>query len=304
MERRNREIILFFEENENVEIINGKIVRLYMNRFTINEEERFEIAGVFYLAKEEPELMRLRISDMSLMTAKWNDDWSVIKNAFGKLDILNWSNTEIHIIMGTSIYIEDFHYKNSLIKLIRSWAENCRFSTFCLTVLSGRKGRLRTKTEVHDAYEDNVGPYLDDFFENMREWIYENENDHINSMRRLREFRRNFQHYFSKNRSDGTRIICNHITQMINVNQSENSMRRFLFLQRNIEPKSLNNDLENFVEDLCRESEKTSITEKPIERKLVLYKMLRDNFKFKNLNLYLGNLLLQSNCKRLTVYFK
>ena len=51
MERRNREIILFFEENEDIDIINGEIVRLYMNRFTINEEERFEIAVVFDLAR-------------------------------------------------------------------------------------------------------------------------------------------------------------------------------------------------------------------------------------------------------------
>lgn len=103
MERRNREIILFFEENEDVKIINGKIVRLYMNRFTINEEERFEIAGVFELAKvgsKAPEVKRRKIS--TLCMAKWNDDWSIIENAFGKLNIINWFNTDIHIIMGTS----------------------------------------------------------------------------------------------------------------------------------------------------------------------------------------------------------
>ena len=51
MNKKNREIILFFEENENTKNISSKIVRLYMNRFIIDEENKFEIAGVFNLTK-------------------------------------------------------------------------------------------------------------------------------------------------------------------------------------------------------------------------------------------------------------
>ena len=56
---------------------------------------------------------------------------------------------------------------------------------------------------------------------------------------------------------------------------------------------TLNNDLEDFFEDLCLENDKKGITETPIERKLVLYKMLEDDFLF-----------MKSNCERLTVNLK
>ena len=49
MEDRN--IILFFEENEDHKEIANRMVRLYMNRFTIDEDERFEINGVRNLSK-------------------------------------------------------------------------------------------------------------------------------------------------------------------------------------------------------------------------------------------------------------
>ena len=60
-----------------------------------------------------------------------------------------------------------------------------------------------------------------------------------------------------------------------------------------IKNDTLNNDLEGFFEDLCHENDKKGITETPIKRKLVLYKMLEDDFLF-----------MKSDCKRFTVYLK
>ena len=56
---------------------------------------------------------------------------------------------------------------------------------------------------------------------------------------------------------------------------------------------TLNNDLDDFFEDLCRENDKKGMTETPIERKLVLYEMLEDGFNF-----------MKSKCKRFTVNLK
>ena len=243
MERRNREIILFFEENEDIDIINGKIVRLYMNRITINEEERFEIAGVFHLAKvesQEPEIKRRKISNMSHMTSKWNYDWSIIENAFGKMNIFNWFNTDIHMLMGTSLYIGNLNFINSLIKLIRFWAENCssRSSSFSLTFVAGRNYGLRTKVQVKEAYQNN--------HKNLCEiWLDSSSSAFASPLVK----------HFVGNPDD-----------------------------------TLNNDLENFIEDLCRE---INIAETPIERKLVLYEMTNDDHRF-----------MQSNCERFTVYLK
>ena len=348
MERRNREIILFFEENEDVKILNGKIVRLYMNRFTINEEERFQIAGVFDLAKvesKEPEIKRPKF--MSHMTGKWNYDWSLIENVFGKLDIINWLNTEIHIIMGTSMYIDDLNYKNPLLKLIRFWAQNSCSSTFiCLTVLAGRNDGLRTKTQVEDAYQNNHKKDLCEILQNDNTILFHRLRElqkkiEPNSSNDLESFVKNLGH------SDSSQIIsmktsfsshkfswrlparhCDHFLDSsysafgkLNFGEFRictsgqthvyNDARKRLSsvlaeakrLQNWASPlvkrfaenpdDTLNNDLEDFFEDICRKIDKISITETPIERKLVLYEMTNDDHRF-----------MQSNCKRFTVYLK
>ena len=69
MNGKHRQIILFFGENENSKNISSKIVRLYMNRFIIDEENKFEIAGVFNLTKVPilPEVSR-----RDLRRRRWN----------------------------------------------------------------------------------------------------------------------------------------------------------------------------------------------------------------------------------------
>ena len=306
MERRNREIILFFEENENVEIINGKIVRLYMNRFTINEEEQFEIAGVFDLAKVEskaPEVKRRKISIMS--SGKWNDDWTVIENAFGKLDIINWLNVQIYIFMGTSSFIDDLSYRNSLLKLINFWAENfCSSISISLTVLTGRYDGLRTKIEVKDAYQrkhittatEILRSNNEELFrqlQNLQKYTYFGNADMENFVKKL--CASNPFQMISYNKLPIERITGLYKTLLTTAESLQNwaspLIKRFGFGE--FSNDTLNNDLEDFFEDLCRENDKKGITETPIERKLVLYKMLEDDFLF-----------IKSNCKRFTVNLK
>ena len=304
MERRNREIILFFEENEDAKIINGKVVRLYMNRFTINEEERFEIAGVFDLAKvesKEPEIKRHKISNMSHMTAKWNDYWTVIEDAFGKLDIINWFNTDIHIIMGTSSYIDVLNNRNSLLKLIRLWAQNCCSSiSFSLTVLTGQHDGLRTKIEVKEAYEKN---HIQDANKILR-------SDNEIFFRRLQKLQKSIQPISQDLEKFAKELCTNDIYTFYNKDSVLRDARNEYeliaearILQNWASPlverlsetpnDTLNNDLDDFFEELYCENDKKGITDTPIERKLVLYKMLGDDFSF-----------MKSDCKRFTVYLK
>ena len=48
---RKQNLFLFFEENEFEFDISSNLVRLSMNRFTIDEEAQFEIIGVYNLKR-------------------------------------------------------------------------------------------------------------------------------------------------------------------------------------------------------------------------------------------------------------
>ena len=250
MERRNRNIILFFEENEDVDIINSKLVRLYMNRFTINEEQRFEIIGVFSLTPVpkmtrvdhgDPRLNNRRLQHQKLCITKenWIKDQLIIKNAIANLPIYTKFHTDKHIIMGTSLYVGSFISIETLFKSLQNWSKDRwtyrslysvkgswrpRGISISLTLLNGWNDGFLSKNEVKNAYRLNKRS---------------NKND--------------------KN--------------------------------------SVNDDLENFVEDLSARDPWCNLTEMlPIKQELFLYEMLseaEDEFQFVN-----------SRCQRQTIYLK
>ena len=47
MAGRKQNLILFFEENEDYSVIDSRLVRMYMNRFTIDEDHQPEITAVY-----------------------------------------------------------------------------------------------------------------------------------------------------------------------------------------------------------------------------------------------------------------
>ena len=51
MKFKNRNLLLFFEENEDKNNISSNLVRMFMNRYVIEEEKRYEIIGTFNLSK-------------------------------------------------------------------------------------------------------------------------------------------------------------------------------------------------------------------------------------------------------------
>ena len=178
MHRRNRNIILFFEENENVRSITSKMVRLYMNRFIIDEEQRFEITGVFNLAKvpEEPPVTVERGDQLYSL-----EDRQLIKDAFEKLKIFTWLSTDVYIFMAsplgsplespleshpleTSFYLRlnnlHYDYLHVLVELVRNMVERCSSSTsISMTLLSGENYELHTKNEVQILYRETTNSF-------------------------------------------------------------------------------------------------------------------------------------------------
>ena len=49
MTGRKQNLVLFFKENEKYHVINSRLVRMYMNRFTIDEEHQTEVTEVYYI---------------------------------------------------------------------------------------------------------------------------------------------------------------------------------------------------------------------------------------------------------------
>ena len=64
MKPSRQNLCLFLEENDLEYVIDSKPVHLFMNRSVVNEEDQFEIIGVYYLQKVEKELKRKRMTEM------------------------------------------------------------------------------------------------------------------------------------------------------------------------------------------------------------------------------------------------
>lgn len=119
MKQQSRDIFLFFEENEDENATNCKMVRLYMNRFIIDEEQRLEIFNVSELTKvpmlesytKKSVAAELELSQfIKKSMEKWSKDKQIILSALRKSLLFGRVNTETHIIMGSLSYacIDDY----------------------------------------------------------------------------------------------------------------------------------------------------------------------------------------------------
>ena len=157
MQKPKREIVLFCEENEDVDNISSNLVRLYMNRLAIEEEEQLEIIGIFNLtrvaacvpkgfpgwfeqfykvflkntkkgfrpglkslmASTERDYVKLRKKHIDyLFEVNWNKDKAIIEKALDELQVFNKRHVETHIIIGSSLY---FDHLKTFDELISDW---------------------------------------------------------------------------------------------------------------------------------------------------------------------------------------
>lgn len=89
MARRKQNLVLFFEDNETYNVINSRLVRLYMNRFCIEEGDEIEITDIHHIKNRTFDEYRDCLSK-SLLNAEENES----------------SLIDTHFIIGSSM-IED-----------------------------------------------------------------------------------------------------------------------------------------------------------------------------------------------------
>ena len=134
MERKKQNLILFYEENNDEKDISSKLVRLYMNRFLIGEEDQSELSGVYDLAQNTQPNEDTPLVEFSSI---WNQKESK-RNGFGKTVFLKSvskifesekmanrsrgpqfvNSYKIHFIVGTSWNINASALKRILLQNI------------------------------------------------------------------------------------------------------------------------------------------------------------------------------------------
>ena len=115
---RKQNIILFFEENEDYNIINSRLVRLYMNRFTVDENDATEVIGVHNIKKKTWEEYK-ECFEQSLVTAR-------------KIET---PRTDTHLILADSTINDGLNYEYGRLKI--------SYLTFQLHQLIARHQRSR-----------------------------------------------------------------------------------------------------------------------------------------------------------------
>ena len=112
-----RSIFLFYEENDDKRVITNSMVRLYMNRFTIDEKNEVEIIGIQNLTKpiypsnnmsNTAECHEWRTFEID----KLNQDVRIFEKALLETRKFVNPNEDIHFIVGSTFYMKRFtHYR-------------------------------------------------------------------------------------------------------------------------------------------------------------------------------------------------
>ena len=99
MPRRKQNLVLFFEEKEDARIIDAKLVRLYMNRFIINEDAQNEINGVYHLSNNRKRFI-WSIDNGQMTIGKIKEDmFNIISYAINE-NCFHGQLSNIHLIIG------------------------------------------------------------------------------------------------------------------------------------------------------------------------------------------------------------
>ena len=163
----NQNLFLFFEENEMSFVIDLKLVKLYTNRCIIDEDAKFEIAGVYELQKvTEPMLYHLNPlfkTNASQRTNKEAVDRDIFTDAIEEACALETDSTDNHFIIGSSFhsqFVEKASAMNPIEKLL-DWLLNevksQELKNLYVTFVLGSRGSLITK-EMHINVHKNEIP--------------------------------------------------------------------------------------------------------------------------------------------------
>ena len=161
MQRRRQYLVLFFEENDDSRIIDSKLVRLYMNRFIIDENCQNEITGVHQLSKHRTNGSG---QETTFLCEKLKKDLNIIIAAAKKKNYLDNFKYNIHFIIGTHSGVSwgwqrlnltsDSDFRQFFLMILREgWPVKSR-SCVAFTLLDGEYGRLCTKKIIQSTIEN------------------------------------------------------------------------------------------------------------------------------------------------------
>ena len=198
---KKQNLFLFFEENENEFDISSNLVRLSMNRFTVDEEAQFEIIGVHNLRRVKKEMMNERNPDYKKFakerTEKEAFDRDLISDAMEKALLHQTTSADAHFIIGSAFhllnYINTAGIRASLFDWISSEIkEICLKSMYC-TIYFGSRVYLITK-ELADGFHNGkiltdgqkqtkVFRFSQEIFNNMKSSINDDLEDLVEQIR-------------------------------------------------------------------------------------------------------------------------
>ena len=134
-----QDLYLFFEENESLihpmwDVINARLVSLYMNRYVIDEENQNEINGIYNLMKVPLEQSWF---DWLFSPVKESYDNQIIKNALNDAISSKKQMNTVHFIIGT-MFLDGFRSK--LNYFFERWLHR-KFETY-FTQTTNRNGPI------------------------------------------------------------------------------------------------------------------------------------------------------------------
>ena len=153
MRSNSKNLIFIFEETDTKYDVSSKLVRLYMNRFIVDEDAEFEILGLSRIKFErEPRFKRNDLDKMIAMKIEKHD--KIFAKLIAKEGVPK--DAEIHILAGMPIQIPFYYSK------IEKFISNKFYRMSSYTVLVGYRRQIRSKQHVLNAFQlENEGkPWL------------------------------------------------------------------------------------------------------------------------------------------------
>ena len=160
MKPSRQNFCLFLEKNDLEFVIDSKPVHLFMNRSVVNEEDQFEIIGVYYLQKVEKLMYDHQDPDYKYhaikRTEKEANDRNVFSEALEDASQFASNDVDTHFLIGSCFHnINDTSTSNTekLCEYLLDEIEEIELKSVFVTFYSGFRKQLVSKETCKDMYE-------------------------------------------------------------------------------------------------------------------------------------------------------
>ena len=152
-----QQILLFVESSEEAWSTPKKITKLYMNRFSIDEQSAFEVTKIlkFRKTRENENFHKFHMGPKKINTQKEDFDMDVIDTGFQYLAKVKADNLTQHFIYAGTHYHYNYQVKDSLRNMFLTKMKKYGFESAMLTMTYMGNYNLVTKETMIAAYKDN-----------------------------------------------------------------------------------------------------------------------------------------------------